>query len=108
MRHATLVPNNDMTVHVVLGDFGELGPTWIEIAEDSADKDSIIEGILCGEFAHPLRVVAFNTTERWSRDVSEEIAMKVVAAARNDGRELGAGARDFVKRATGRDVSELA
>jgi len=107
MRHATLVPTNDMTVHVVLGDFGELGPTWIEIAEDSSDEDSIIEGILCGEFAHPLRVVAFNTTGRWSRDVSEEIAMKVVAAARDDGRELTAGARDFVKRATGRDVSEL-
>ena len=107
MRHATLVPTNDMTVHVVLGDFGELGPTWIEIAEDSSDEDSIIEGILCGEFAHPLRVVAFNTAGGWSRDVSEEIAMKVVAAARNDGRELTAGARDFVKRATGRDVSEL-
>ena len=108
MRHATLIPTNDMTVHVVLADFGELGPAWIEIAEDSTDEHSIIEGILCGEFAHPLRVVAFNTAGRWSRDVSEEIAMKVVAAARNDGRELGAGARDFVKRATGRDVSELA
>ena len=108
MWHATLVPTNDMTVHVVLCDFGELGPAWIEIAENSADEDSIIEGILCGEFAHPLRVVAFNTAGRWSRDVSEEIAMKVVADARNDDRELGAGARDFVKRATGRDVSELA
>jgi len=53
-------------------------------------------------------VVAFNTTGGWSRDVSEEIAMKVVAAARDDGRELGAGARDLVKRATGCDVSELA
>jgi len=108
MWHATLVPTNDVTVHVVLCDFGELGPAWIEIAEDSADEDSIIEGILCGEFAHPLRVVAFNTTGGWSRDVSEEIAMKVVAAARDDGRELTAGARHFVKRATGRDVSELA
>ena len=108
MRHVTLVPSNDVTVHVVLGDFGKLGPAWIEIAEDSADEDSIIEGILCGEFAHPLRVVAFNTAGRWSRDVSEEIAMKVVAAARDDGRDLGAGARDFVKRATGRDVSEHA
>ena len=55
-----------------------------------------------------LGVVAFNTAGRWSRDVSEEIAMKVVAAARDDGRELGAGARDLVKRATGCDVSELA
>jgi hypothetical protein len=108
MRHVTLVPSNDVTVHVVLGDFGKLGPAWIEIAEDSADEDSIVEGILCGEFTHPLRVVAFNTEEGWSRDVSEDIAMKLVAAARDGGRELRAGAREFVERATGRDVSELA
>ena len=107
MRQVTLVPSNDVTVHVVLGDFGKLGPAWIEIAEDSADEDSIVEGILCGEFTHPLRVVAFNTEEGWSRDVSEGIAMKLVAAAR-DGRELRAGAREFVERATGRDASELA
>ena len=107
MWHTTLVPTNDVTVHPVLCDFGELGPAWIEIAEDSADEDSIIEGILCGEFAHPLRVVAFNTAGGWSRDVSEDIALKVVTAARDDGRVLGVGARDFVKRATGLDVSEL-
>ena len=107
MRHVTLVPSNDVTVHVVLGDFGILGPAWIEIAEDSADEDSIIEGILCGEFGHPLRVVAFNTSGEWSRDVSEDIATKLVAVAREDGRELRPGARDFVERATGRDVSEL-
>ena len=108
MWHTTLVPTNDVTVHVVLCDFGELGPAWIEIAEDSADEDSIVEGILCGEFTHPLRVVAFNTEEGWSRDVSEDIAMKLVAAARDGGRELRAGAREFVERATGRDASELA
>ena len=107
MRDTTLVPNNDVT-HVVLGDFGKLGRAWIEIAEDSVDEDSIIEGILCGEFAHPLRVVAFNTAGGWSRDVSEDIAMKLVAIARDGGRELRAGARDFVERATGRDVSEVA
>ena len=108
MWHTTLVPTNDVTVHVVLCDFGELGPAWIEIAEDSADEDSIVEGILCGEFAHPLRVVAFNTEEGWSRDVSEDIAKKLVATARDGGRELRAGAREFVERATGRDASELA
>jgi hypothetical protein len=107
MRDVTLVPNDDVT-HAVLGDFGKLGRAWIEIAEHSADEDSIIEGILCGEFAHPLRVVAFNTAGGWSRDVSEDIALKVVTAARDDGRVLGAGARDFVERATGRDVSGVA
>jgi hypothetical protein len=27
-----------------------------------------------GQFSNPVRVVAFNTAEGWSRDVSEEIA----------------------------------
>ena len=107
MRHVTLVPNNDVT-HVVLGDFGKLGRAWIEIAEDSADEDSIIEGILCGEFAHPLRVVAFNTAGGWSRDVSEDIAMKLVAVARGGRSRTECGRADFVERATGRDVPELA
>src|SRR3974377_576479 len=63
------------------------------------DEDSIGEGILWGEFARPLRVVAFNTEEGWSRDVSEDIAMKLIAAMRDGGRELRAGARGFGGRA---------
>jgi len=54
-----------------------------------------------------LRIVAFNVAEGWVRDVTEDVALKV-AASRDEGRQLSKGARDFVERATRRDVSELA
>jgi len=54
-----------------------------------------------------LRIVAFNVAEGWVRDVTEDVALKV-AASRDEGRQLSKSARDFVERATRRDVSELA
>ena len=35
---------------------------------------TIVRNMIFGEYRNPLRVVAFNTVEGWSRDVSEEIA----------------------------------
>jgi len=44
-------------------------------------------------------VVAFNTAEGWARDVSADIARKVVSRARELDAELPAAVRDFVERA---------
>jgi hypothetical protein len=38
--------------------------------------------MISGEYSDPLRVVAFNTVEGWSRDVSEEIAYDVLDRSR--------------------------
>jgi hypothetical protein len=34
----------------------------------------IIRGLLDSQYVNPVRIVAFNTAEGWSRDVSSEIA----------------------------------
>src|ERR1700729_321847 len=44
----------------------------------------------------PLRVVAFNTAEGWSRDVSEEIAYDVLDRAYDADTTLSAGAKRFI------------
>ena len=49
-------------------------------------------------------VVAFNTAEGWSRDVTEEIAARLLDL-NAQGRMLGASARDFVERVTGHAVT---
>ena len=49
-----------------------------------------------GEYSYPMRVVAFNTAEGWSRDVTEEIAARLLDL-KTQGRMLGASARDFVE-----------
>ena len=68
-------PAFDVTVHIVLNDFGDrLGRAYCETDESESDENTIIENIINGEYSHPVRVVAFNTNEGWSRDVTEEIA----------------------------------
>jgi hypothetical protein len=44
---------------------------------ETADLENTINNLLAGEFSNPVRVVAFNTAERWSQDISEDIAQEV-------------------------------
>ncbi len=88
----------------MLSDFGKLGRAYCETDEALADEISIIEAITSGQYSSPVRVVAFNTHEGWSRDVTEDIALKVLDLNRQ-GRELSAEAREFVERGTGREVT---
>jgi hypothetical protein len=72
-------PAFDVTVHIVLNDFGDrLGRAYCETDEAAADEASVIENIIDGEYSRPMRVVAFNTAEGWSRDVTEEIAARLL------------------------------
>jgi hypothetical protein len=102
----TLVPTptNELTVYQVLDDLGEQGHVWREIADSEANEPTIIENIITGQYEHPLRVVAFNTEEGWARDVTQDVAERLLNAA-EQGRVLGATAREFVERVAGRDVT---
>jgi hypothetical protein len=67
-------PSNDVTVYLVLNDHGQFGLAYDETDPAKADREIIIRNFLTGQYSDALRVVAFNTTEGWSRDVSEDIA----------------------------------
>ena len=74
MRNQTpLAPREpfDVTVHIVLNDFGPLGRAYVETDEAEADEVTVVENILNGIYSHPVRVIAFNTVEGWARDVTE-------------------------------------
>jgi hypothetical protein len=64
----------DVTVHIVLDAFGDRGRAYRETVEAEADERTIIENLLRAQYSRPVRVVAFNTAELSSRDVSEDIA----------------------------------
>ena len=96
-------PAFDVTVHIVLNDFGPLGRAYVETDETQADEATIIDNILRGEYSCPLRVVAFNTAEGWARDVTEDIARAVLNRARREGRSTIA-AQGFLARTLGADV----
>jgi hypothetical protein len=61
---------DDVDVYLVLDDFGNLGRSWREIDEEQTDRETIITDLMRGEFNSPVRVIAFNTAEGWSRKTS--------------------------------------
>jgi hypothetical protein len=107
MSNAPLIPTHDLTVYAILEDFGKHGCAWREIDELRADEQSVVEGILRGEYERILRIVAFNADEGWARDVTRDVALKVIRVAGQQNRKMSALTREFIERVTGRDMSEL-
>jgi hypothetical protein len=67
----------DHDTYLVLDDFGRSGRAWRETDEDGADRATLVRYLLAGEYNNPVRIVAFNTAEGWSRDVTVDIADEV-------------------------------
>jgi hypothetical protein len=66
-------PGHD--VFLVLDQLGErLGRAWRETDENDTDYEKLIRHLLEGQCNKPVRVVAFNTDEGWSRDASDDVA----------------------------------
>ena len=71
----SIVPRGaDQDTYLVLDDFGRAGCCWRETDADSADRETLIRELVEGQYRHPVRIVAFNTAEGWSRDVTLDIA----------------------------------
>jgi hypothetical protein len=65
----------EQDTYLVLDDFGgRLGCSWRETSTDSVDRETLIRDLVDGQYTHPVRIVAFNTAEGWSRDVTVDIA----------------------------------
>ena|SRR5437879_4524159 len=65
----------DQDVYLVLEDFGgRLGRAWSETAEEDSNRATLVRHLIEGHYIRPARIVAFNTTEGWSRDVTADIA----------------------------------
>ncbi len=97
-----LAPSHDGTVYLVLDDFGHLGRAYRETDPAEADLATVVADLLSGQYRHPLRVVAFNTTEGWARDVTSDIAREVLARAIEVDDNLPPHVRDFMVRASPR------
>jgi hypothetical protein len=65
---------------------------------------TVIKNIIGGQYEKPVRVVAFNTAEGWSRDVTEDIARELLDRAARAAEPLSRSAQAFVEWATGEDA----
>jgi hypothetical protein len=73
-----IVPGgHDQTVYLVADDLGRIGRAWIEADCEGADLETVLQDLISRQYSNPIRVIAFNTAERWSEDVSEDVASEI-------------------------------
>ena len=103
----SIVPTADDTVYIVEDDFGPIGRAWRETDSASADRATVLNDLYSGQFNDPVRVIAFNARQGWSRDVSAEHAVELQRRADLEGRQLEGALSEFVEAYTrpGRQLS---
>ena len=97
------MPNGeDQTVYLVADDLGRNGRIRPEADFEITDLETVTVGLLTGQYKNPIRVVAFNTAEGWSQDVSSEIAHELRHRCDLQQRDVPFFLQDFVDRYEGR------
>jgi hypothetical protein len=86
----------------VVDDLGRLGRGWREAAEETADLETVILDLLDGQYKDPVRVVSFNTAEKWSQDVSADVAQELRRRCDLQLRDVPSTIQAFVERHEGR------
>jgi len=97
-RSALIVPYGaDETVYVVV-DSREAGS---ETEVERTDLGAVVRDLLSGQFICPVRIVAFNTLEHWTADVSRDVAAEIQSQSDMDGLPVPEHLRDFVDQYAG-------
>jgi hypothetical protein len=100
----SLVPYGaDQTVYLVVDRFAGPSAVYRKTEVERADLETIITDLMAGQFNDPIRVVAFNTLEHWSEDVSEYIAFEIQTRCDIDGEDVPESIREFVDSYVGSD-----
>jgi hypothetical protein len=95
----SIVPGIDRKVYLVLDDLGPMGCAWRETNVEDTGLEAIIQDLLEGQYSNPVRVVGFNVSEGWVRDVSEEIARMLRQRCADENRELPDSLHQLVEQA---------
>ena len=97
-----LVPYGaDQTIYLVVDRVGANGAAH-EIELERPDLETVIADLIAGKFSAPARVIAFNTLEHWSRDISRDVAEEIRTLCDIEGNSVPEDIMDFVEAHTGR------
>jgi len=98
----SIIPGIDRDVYLVLDDFGRMGCAWRETNLEDADLEAVIQDLLEGQYNNPVRVVGFNLSEGWVRDVSEEIALRLCQRCADEDRKLPYSLHQLIEKTAAR------
>ncbi|MBR0822423.1 hypothetical protein [Bradyrhizobium liaoningense] len=100
----------DRDIHLVLEDFGaRAGCAWRETDEADTDIETVLQNLLSGQYAYPVRIASFNPVEGWSRDATSDIADALAQRAADTDADISSALQDFIAaNATRRFDTQLA
>jgi hypothetical protein len=104
MGSPSIIPNDrlDRDFYIVLEDFRD-GAAFRE-TDERLDFPTLITDLVSGQYDSVLRVVAFNPSEGWSRDASEDIAPELERHASTGSWQVSEGLQDFIEGKLGRKI----
>jgi hypothetical protein len=99
----SIVPKGeDQNVYLVVDDLGRNGRVYREADVETTDLETVISDLLDGQYQNPIRIVSFNTTEKWSQDVSADVAHELRHRCDLQMRDVPFFLQDFVDQYDGR------
>ena len=99
----SIVPKgDDQNVYLVVDDFGRNGRAYREADVETTDLETVIADLLAGQYQNPVRIVSFNTAEKWSQDVSADVAHELRQRCDLQMRDVPFFLQDFVDKHEGR------
>ena len=99
MRSApSIVPEGEETVYLVEDCFSGQGCVWREVDSATTDLETVIADLMSGQYNNPKRVIAFNIAERWSADVSMDVAREIQRRADRAYDDISSTLDHFIER----------
>jgi hypothetical protein len=87
---------------------GHWGRVWPEADSTATDIETLLGDMLAGQHRNPVRVVAFNVSEGWSRDASKDVAQELRRRLDLGGLDTPASLEEFLERHDWRRVTTRA
>jgi hypothetical protein len=72
------------------------GCAWRETDEADTDLETVLQGLLSGQYVYPVRIVCFNASEGWSRDATSDVADALAQRAADNDDEVSAALQGFI------------
>ena len=87
----------DRDIYLVLEDFGaRAGCAWRETDEADTDFEGVLQNLLSGQYAYPVRIVSFNPVEGWSRNATSDVADALAQRAADTDAEVSSALQAFI------------
>ncbi|WP_431204372.1 hypothetical protein ACQ86E_04425 [Bradyrhizobium betae] len=101
------MPGDEPSVYLVADDFGRAGSAWREADLETTDLETVICDLIAGEYRRPIKVIAFNTSERWSEDVSADVAREIQHRCDLQLSDVPSHLQEFVDRYAAQDLRQF-